>query len=480
MHEAGRARQVQALAEIAIGGRGHHGLDLPLQRQFDRAVAPFGHRAQACAVLAPHRGGGHIESAPAEHDAVGMRRRQPGQPCALRRRVGIQGRQLAAVERRGREARAGAAHVGLGRGQHRARRRIGVDDRVVVVGHQHAGGGGIERALHPRHLLGLATPFLDLEAEPDLHRLQPEQHAADLVVAVDGDVARVLAGGEIAQVRDRRIEPADHVGGQPPRAVRAGERGQRHQPQQRAGRGARGAQQDQGQAVAAHARGGQHQPLAQVEAPQRIERAQAVGRDPRAVAHAQRRCAIAHCRVVALGRTRLFGGGLPAHRHVAHVPGALVVGRDVRHHPVVVAVLAPVLDHAHPGAAGLQRAPQVGEGLRWHVGMTDQVVRLADELGLGEAADPHEFGIDVDDDASQVGPRDDRFIALQRELALGDGQVVAHLYFRGEGDPRPGPPRGVAGPLRRLRRRPGPWSRGPSAARCRAGSACARRACRCR
>src|SRR5690606_30487268 len=60
-----------------------------------------------------------------------------------------------------------------------------------------------------------------------------------------------------------------------------------------------------------------------------------------------------------------------------------------------------------------------------------------------ETADPHELRIDVDDDAAQVGTRDERLRAIQRELALADGEVVAHLDFRGEQDPATGA-RGLA------------------------------------
>jgi hypothetical protein len=121
------------------------------------------------------------------------------------------------------------------------------------------------------------------------------------------------------------------------------------------------------------------------------------------VLDAQRAAAGTHLRVLALGRLDGLARGAAAHRHVADVFAALVVGRHLGQDPVVVAVLAPVLDHAHPRPAGLERAPQVGERLRRHVGVADDVVRLADEFGLGVAADLHELGIRVHDHAAQVG-----------------------------------------------------------------------------
>src|SRR5690606_17773260 len=155
----------------------------------------------------------------------------------------------------------------------------------------------------------------------------------------------------------------------------------------------------------------------------------------------------AHRGVVAFGRVDLGAAGLAPHRHVAHVRIALVVGRGVRADPVMVAVLAPVLDHAHPGATGLQRAPEIGEGGRRHVRMADEVVRLAEQLGFAEAAGTHERGVDVDDKAAPVGARDEGFVVLEREFAPGDGEVVAHFDFRGETNPRR---RRAAGDLRGL------------------------------
>src|SRR5690606_34274755 len=98
------------------------------------------------------------------------------------------------------------------------------------------------------------------------------------------------------------------------------------------------------------------------------------------------------------------------------------------------------LDHAHPRPPRLQRAPQVGERLRRHVRVAHDVVRLAEQFGLGVAAGADEGGVGVDDHAAPVGPRDQRLVVLQHVLALGDGKVHAHVGSRGRGGAaRPSP-----------------------------------------
>ena len=65
------------------------------------------------------------------------------------------------------------------------------------------------------------------------------------------------------------------------------------------------------------------------------------------------------------------------------------------HHPVVITVLATVLDQAGPGPPGLERGPQVFEGLLRHVGCRHDVVRLADQLVDREAAGLDEVIVDA-------------------------------------------------------------------------------------
>ncbi|MCY1182544.1 hypothetical protein D9M73_231090 [compost metagenome] len=78
--------------------------------------------------------------------------------------------------------------------------------------------------------------------------------------------------------------------------------------------------------------------------------------------------------VEGLGTADLLGGWLDPHRLVAGDLAAFEDGRDVGIHPVVVAVLAAVLHHAHPLAPLLQGRPHVGEHGGRHVRVADQIV----------------------------------------------------------------------------------------------------------
>ena len=99
------------------------------------------------------------------------------------------------------------------------------------------------------------------------------------------------------------------------------------------------------------------------------------------------------------GRRDRLAGWPGADRNVA---GHLIVLDHRRHvgpHPIEIARLRPVLDQAVPWPPGLDGRPKVGECLRRHMRMADDVVRRADQFRLGEAADLDEDLIDEDDAA---------------------------------------------------------------------------------
>jgi hypothetical protein len=138
------------------------------------------------------------------------------------------------------------------------------------------------------------------------------------------------------------------------------------------------------------------------------------------------RLAFAHCAIERLGRGNFLARRLGAHRHVADVPAVADHGRGVGAHPIVVAVLAPVLHQRGPGLAALERGPHVREGRGRHVGVAHQVVRLADELFAAEAARFDERLVAVSDVALGVGGRHQRHMLGEFELAPGDGLIDSH------------------------------------------------------
>jgi len=95
-------------------------------------------------------------------------------------------------------------------------------------------------------------------------------------------------------------------------------------------------------------------------------------------------------------------------------------------HPVIVAVLAAVLDQALPRIAGLDRAPEILEGLRRHVGVADDVVVLAFQLFPGKAGELDEDIVGVNERALEIGLRNQVLAFGVRLFDIGDGQVFLH------------------------------------------------------
>ncbi|MNQ72707.1 hypothetical protein D3C85_874190 [compost metagenome] len=97
-----------------------------------------------------------------------------------------------------------------------------------------------------------------------------------------------------------------------------------------------------------------------------------------------------------------LGFGAAAHRLVATDPALLEDGGDIGIHPVVTAILAAILDHAAPGLALFQLAPEIGKGRLWHVRMAHHVVMLTYHLRLAVARHPAEIFIRVGDDTPHI------------------------------------------------------------------------------
>jgi len=130
--------------------------------------------------------------------------------------------------------------------------------------------------------------------------------------------------------------------------------------------------------------------------------------------------------VVAGALTNDLRWGLHAYRGKTHHHAALPHGRDVGQHPVKVAILAPVLDHAGPGPPCLQVLPHIGKCFHRHVRMANHVVRLAHQFLLGPATGFDEVGVGKGDDALQIGARDGRLVVAQGVFSGSDRLIVAH------------------------------------------------------
>ena len=265
-------------------------------------------------------------------------------------------------------------------------------------------------------------------AQVHLGLLQPLHERAQRLGVVRADRGREVAGRDVGREARGIVQPLQHRGLEAPQHPARPQHQQRHArpPGRRALQPEHVGHQRQQHQHGQHQRhAGQQRHLRQALAPA----AQAV------VAHAarlQREAAGARVRLAAhLGIKRLGGGGfggagLGAHRHVAARLAAFQDGRDVGAHPVVVTVLAAVLDQARPGLAPADGAPQVLVGLGGHVGVADDVVGLADELVVAVAAHAHEGRVAVGDLAFGVGAGHQQLVAGIVEVLLGHRQIDAH------------------------------------------------------
>jgi len=135
---------------------------------------------------------------------------------------------------------------------------------------------------------------------------------------------------------------------------------------------------------------------------------------------------LAHLAVQGLGRVHLLPRGLGPHRHIARVAPITHHRHRIGAHPVVIAVLAPVLHQGRPGLATLDGGPHIGKCLGRHIGVAHQIVGLAPELLAAEAAGRHEGVIGIAHMAAGVGGRHQGAVIGQRVLALRDGRLLGH------------------------------------------------------
>ncbi|MCY1354398.1 hypothetical protein D9M69_407740 [compost metagenome] len=246
-----------------------------------------------------------------------------------------------------------------------------------------------------------------------LHGLHRLRQRADLVVA-----AMLEARGQVARAHAQR--KVEHVAHWPVHARQqhgaGGERSRQRQreaaPQPRAQR--RGARRVQ-DLDRRQRRQEPHQPAGlrpqdaalQVHAQRALRQSGEPGAHHGAVTDRQPRCASrTEARIQRAGGLDLLWRGHRTHRGIADHAPVDAGGRHGGGDPVEVAVLAAVLDHAHPGAAGFQVLPQVGKRLGRHVGVAHQVVRRAQQFLGRIAAGLDKGAVGEGDTALEVRARD--------------------------------------------------------------------------
>ncbi len=120
---------------------------------------------------------------------------------------------------------------------------------------------------------------------------------------------------------------------------------------------------------------------------------------------------------------------LDPHRLEAGHLVAFLDGRDIGIHPVMIAVLAAVVHHPHPGLALLDGVPEILEGRRRHVRVTDDIVVLAQQFLLAETAGTNEVLVDVPDDPFPVRGGNNLHGGIQDLLLAAQGKVLFHTLL---------------------------------------------------
>ena len=245
------------------------------------------------------------------------------------------------------------------------------------------------------HVLRLLVHIVHQPAEHQAHLVDGAQRHADLVGALQVLRLAVVARGHVEGLTLEQFQRARELALQ-----QGGQASHDHRGEQREGREMRlpeiqrpAAQQQRGP----QAKRIEPDALAHAHAPP--GRCQAAQQAPVCDDALVQPCAavafLAHGTVQLLRGRDLLAFGLGAHGHVALRLAIADDGNGIGAHPVVVAVLAPVLDQGRPGLARLERGPHVREGGAWHVGVAYQVVRLAQDFLCREAADIHEGFVGV-------------------------------------------------------------------------------------
>jgi hypothetical protein len=283
-----------------------------------------------------------------------------------------------------------------------------------------AGGGdiGIERDLDqlaPGVIDALAVFADGIEVGLDAMVMQPGHRIGGVVLHAEQDLAATVGQqiadpvGQLGGFQGLGVNLLHHLVG-PAHAGQADAADDRQeQGHHDDGGGQAGAQADVAQVVEQAARAGVPQPA--------FPQVDTLG------------AALAHVPVKGFGGVDFIAAGLGADGQIARDAAVPLDRAGVGPHPVVVAVLAPVLHQARPGVAGGQGIPQVLEGLGRHVRV----------VGVAEGDQP--LG---------VGGGNDLDAVAQHEFAAGDGEVLTHECLRYACWPR-------AGRLRRRSSRPGPF-----------------------
>ena len=419
-HEALVAVGVDALVQLAYGCVRDQRLDLVLGIKLQGNILPFNGGTKTIAAVVDHRVGDQLKGAASDLDPCPVGVGHARQQFALVFRVFVEYVDVRAQQLVGGKLGEVLAQIVLGVPHHLLDRLVQVNNVSVVVGHHHVGGHVVQRDLDALRGIALAARLVEIETELDLHRLQGTQHVAYFVTAMNIDAIIEITLGDLAEMPDhafQRLQNSSFHG-----QVQHGE-----QHQQCAAHAACKRRHVVGTVVyrvvdspagkGKNQRGnGNHgrELLAQSELAHG-------GEQPAdAPLWLQRRLAGVEIPVQGFGFLDLLTGRTGSHRHVFDHVAVLAHRRDVGFHPVVVAVLATILDEPRPRPARLHMRPQILESRRRHVRVADDIVILAQQLVIHETADFLEIVVSVCNSALEVGLRHDGLTVFHLDFVVGD------------------------------------------------------------
>jgi hypothetical protein len=141
-----------------------------------------------------------------------------------------------------------------------------------------------------------------------------------------------------------------------------------------------------------------------------------------------RRPSLAEKAIGTFRRLDLFPGRRCPHRHI---PGDDIILKNrggIGQYPVMVPVLAAVLNQPGPRPLLLDRCPKIGKRLRRHVRVANNIVGLADQLGFAEAANLKKSLVNVGDLPLEISLRDDVLSRQEHDLMLRYRQIDFHGF----------------------------------------------------
>jgi hypothetical protein len=95
----------------------------------------------------------------------------------------------------------------------------------------------------------------------------------------------------------------------------------------------------------------------------------------------------------------------------------------------MIAILTAVFDHPPPWLAGLNGFPQVSKSSGGHIGVSDNIMVLPEQLLFGESTDGQKCIIYIFNFAIQIGHRDQIFRAKETLFLLCDWLIIFHYVL---------------------------------------------------